>query len=1099
MKRTTIKKCFSVLAAATSLSLVCTSVNAQELGDKVQNTSVPENEPSQNLLRNPSFEDGMEPWNGSSHGTSTKNPCPDESCGPTHYHLDGGWIGQVTKVPYTGYYKVSTWLAAGGEDTNVYFGANNNTAGERHGMTIDAGEEYGRYEQQVWLNQQDEIDVFVLAKAADWVNGDNFCLEYNTARYPNLAVDPQFDSGKGIWETTADVSVGEGQAVLASASDAVSQTIKIPMDGSYYAEAELYGADGATVTFQGQTSEPVYGDQTIKLCADSLAKDEEAVIRISGKAVVKKVTVRYDLSKIQNDNAPEISDFKVSGEAIAGQVLEATYEYKDLDGHPQGPTIFRWMLADSADGQYKVLEESEDKYLTVKKEWEDQYLKLETTVRDQYEKEGNTVVSDPIGPVNVNLAQNIEASQEMTVERDGYYDFSAKIAGTGKVSICLLDEEEKIIAQSSVTAGEEYQTVSMKAIPLEYRQKVSFCLQGAAAGSCRIDDVRLIRNREKGMPSFNSIVGLEVSPAAFETDVDLINRVVTLSYLYGDKVSALRTKNVTLSQGASADIKAGDKLDLTKPVSVTVTGKEGNKAKWKIRAVHKQKKVKLSSSNKYLQDTFNWAAHKLDQFVMTGKSGVVNKDENRPDGDGSGTVDYIPSYWAGYYDRTAFYSRDFVHQAAGAQIAGLSEENYTMFETFAKECTKNRKYYTVWALNFDGTPHTIDYHGDDNFVREVPAQFELVEKAYQQYLWSGDKRYIENEDLFRFYTNVMTKYVDLHDTNKNGIAEGTGGGIFEGTASYNERSSEPLLEAGDAIGSQYQATLAYAGILEAKADILEEGKATKAKKAKAAKYRAQSKEWYQKAAELKTYFNQEWSVADGNKDSYARGLSTDGKTKYTGFGKENSWFLPMKRITNPGKRNNSYMDMILENLGDGIGTTDTAPSNLEAYTYIPDMLFPYNRSNDAWKWMKYITSVKDEPHERPSQGTNGDYPEISFTFVSHVTEGMMGIEPDAGRSFLATSPRLPDEVSDVTAEYIDIGDYDLELTHNSNLSSKLTNHSKQSITWEARFYGNHKYIKTGNKYVKAKHKKLNGVTVSYVSVKVKAGASMRAKVADKKK
>lgn len=567
----------------------------------------------------------------------------------------------------------------------------------------------------------------------------------------------------------------------------------------------------------------------------------------------------------------------------------------------------------------------------------------------------------------------------------------------------------------------------------------------------------------------------ETSPKALETVIDRENKEVRLQYMFGEDLSAVSVDRIVVSAEASASVKEGDVLNLTSPQKITVIANDGSDNVWTVRVETKDKRVRMYSSNQYLEDTFNWAANKLDQFVMTGKHGAVNKDENRPDG--TGEADYMPSYWAGYYDRTAFYSRDFVHQAVGGQIAGLKEENYTMFETFAKECTEARKYYTVWAPNFDGTPHTIDYKNDNNFVREVPAQFELVEKAYKQYLWSGDERYIQNEALFDFYTNVMTKYVELHDTNGNGIAEGTGGGIFQGTASYNERGGEPLLEAGDAVGSQYQATLAYAGILKARGD------------------EAGAQNWYKKAAELKRYFNEEWSVIDGDENTYARGGSTDGSTKYSGFGKENSWFIPMKLITEPGERNDAYIDFILGNLGDGIGTSPTAPTNLEAYTYIPDMLFLYNRNEDAWKWMKYITSIKDQPHERPSQGTNGDYPEISFTFVSHTIEGMMGVEPDAGEDFVATSPRLPQEIPDATVKYMSIGDYELSLTHTGNTESEMTNHSEKDITWEARFYGEHNFIQCGSKIMPAQQKEINGETVSYITATVNAGASVDAKVA----
>ncbi len=54
--------------------------------------------------------------------------------------------------------------------------------------------------------------------------------------------------------------------------------------------------------------------------------------------------------------------------------------------------------------------------------------------------------------------------------------------------------------------------------------------------------------------------------------------------------------------------------------------------------------------------------------------------------------------------------------------------------------------------------------------------------------------------------------------------------------------------------------------------------------------------------------------------------------------KENSWFMPMKLITEPGERNDKYLDFISEQLGNGIGDKNApnAPKNIEAYTYIPD-------------------------------------------------------------------------------------------------------------------------------------------------------------------
>lgn len=486
-----------------------------------------------------------------------------------------------------------------------------------------------------------------------------------------------------------------------------------------------------------------------------------------------------------------------------------------------------------------------------------------------------------------------------------------------------------------------------------------------------------------------------------------------------------------------------------------------------------KKKVRLHSSNKYLEKTFRWAVEKQQQFVMTGKQGITNKDETHPEGDHTGLHDYIPSYWSGYYDRTAFYSRDFVHQAAGAHMTGLDEENFSMFRTFAKGATKERKWYTPWAFNFDGTPHTIDFKNDEYFVREVPVQFELVEKAYRQYLWSGDERYITDDDLWNFYTKVMTDFIAIHDSNKNGVAQGTGGGIFDGTCSYNERSGEPLLESGDSIGSQYQATLAYAAMME------------KRENADAAE------KWYEKAKELKAYFNNVWSVTDNMKSGYVRAWGINGE-RYSDFAMENTWFMPLKMITEPGKRNEQYIAFILENLGDGIGTAPLAPDNLESYTYIPDMLFLYHKNDEAWKWMKYITLLKDQPHERPSQGTNGDYPEISFTFVSQVIEAMMGIEPNAPDYRIATAPRLPEEIKDIKAEHIIVGDTEFTVSYKGNMLASLTNVCGKSFVWEVGFYGEHPFIQIDEKQIAAKQKKINGAAVSYTSLDINPGETITA-------
>jgi hypothetical protein len=477
----------------------------------------------------------------------------------------------------------------------------------------------------------------------------------------------------------------------------------------------------------------------------------------------------------------------------------------------------------------------------------------------------------------------------------------------------------------------------------------------------------------------------------------------------------------------------------------------------------------LASDNAILEEGFNWAVHKANQFVVTGQKVPFEKWEGHP---AIKQITAQPAYWAGYFDRSAYYSRDFAHQASGAQLVGLAEENFRMFEAFAKASTSARAWYSYWAINFDNrTPLGIDYRNDANFVREVPAQFELVEKAYKQYLWSGDERYLGSE-MMAFYAHAMNEFVALHDSNQNGVAEGdpNGGGIFAGSATYNERGRH-LLESGDSIGSQYQATLAYAGFLRARGDEAGYG------------------EWMQKADALRDYFNRTWSVKAGT-SLYVNALTLN-DVKEADFGKESSWFMPMKLITEPGARNNAYLDFISQNLGNGIGSAN-APRNIEAYTYLPDTFFAFNRADEAFRWMSYILGRRDFPHERAAQGTNGDYPEISFTFVSHTVEGMMGIEPDARLNKLRTIPRLPGAVGEVGLEHLRMGCNGLKVTHTGNTKTAVTNTAgnPNSITWMARFYGTHNTIGVDGVEVPAAHGTLNGEPIRYVGTVVAPGQTV---------
>jgi hypothetical protein len=474
-----------------------------------------------------------------------------------------------------------------------------------------------------------------------------------------------------------------------------------------------------------------------------------------------------------------------------------------------------------------------------------------------------------------------------------------------------------------------------------------------------------------------------------------------------------------------------------------------------------QAEIEISSSCPQLDTFFEWAKAKALSYVMTGKSGPVNRSESY---DGDGDYLYLRCYQAGYPFRSAFYSRDFCHQCAGAHLLGLDEENFSMLKAFAASAEESRKWFPLWSLNFNGSPFILDYKDDGCFVREVPAVFELVQKAYEAYSWTGDKRYLNDDTLLVYYEKAVTEFISSHDSViHNGIAEGSGdGNIFHGTATYNEDMYDrPLLEAGDGLGSQYQAYRAYSELLYAKGKTNE------------------SSRWSEKADSLKRYFDEVWSSPKYGYN-YISGYDKD-KKPYTCFGKEPTWFIALKRLISDNKRGIAFLDFLESSLDD----TDNIPCNIEAVTYLPDVFFPYGRLEEGWHWMKYIMDSVSCSHSVIKTGANGNYPEISYTFISDIVENLAGIVPDAPDNALSATSSLPEEISFLNIKNVKMGGhlFDISLKENKSVCLYHT-YGRNPLHFQCRFYGNHPVVIVNGRKIKSDVTVYYGKKISSVTVDV---------------
>jgi hypothetical protein len=432
--------------------------------------------------------------------------------------------------------------------------------------------------------------------------------------------------------------------------------------------------------------------------------------------------------------------------------------------------------------------------------------------------------------------------------------------------------------------------------------------------------------------------------------------------------------------------------------------------------------LKVTSSNKTLNDGFNWAKDMALSYVKTGKDGN------------------IACYEAALSGRNAFCIRDIEHMSLGAHFLGLDKENLNMMKAFAGTATAEFDYVPAWHIDFKGK---IWERG-----HQVPTVFDAIWTANKQYLWTGNREWIDNPTLFNFYKNSVTNYISKHDKHipGNGIADAPGVDGWSNTATYNEGSVDKFKEAGDGIGMQYQGFKSYSEILRARGDI------------------AGSDSYMAKANDILNMFRTNfWSGT-----TYYRGRRN--LTSYSaGYGRENSFLMPATEMTEPGKRTTDYLQFIYDNCADDNG---------EAKTYLPEAFYPYGEREKGWYWLKW------------NYNSRWNYPEISYTSISSTIHWLMGVSADAPANFVMTLPQLPSEITWIEADNVLIGSKKVKVRHDNNTKTTLTNKSGATINWEARFYGNFPQLYVDGKSVTATVWNLRGKTVSSVYPAVAAGKNV---------
>lgn len=138
--------------------------------------------------------------------------------------------------------------------------------------------------------------------------------------------------------------------------------------------------------------------------------------------------------------------------------------------------------------------------------------------------------------------------------------------------------------------------------------------------------------------------------------------------------------------------------------------------------------------------------------------------------------------------------------------------------------------------------------------------------------------------------------------------------------------------------------------------------------------------------------------------------------------------------------------------------------------------FKYNRPERGWAMMNNIY-----------EDARRNYPEISFVLVQNCIAGIMGVDAFAPQNLVMTTPELPGEINWVEVDSLKIGGQYVDLKHEKNYKTTLTNKSDNPMNWNAGFYGYYSSLLYNGEIVPAAQTFLNGCERSFIETTVNPG------------
>ena len=460
---------------------------------------------------------------------------------------------------------------------------------------------------------------------------------------------------------------------------------------------------------------------------------------------------------------------------------------------------------------------------------------------------------------------------------------------------------------------------------------------------------------------------------------------------FGPKNHTQPGKHRSSLQAARLELRDGVLIcDRNKPFPLALKPPSGFRP-----AVPAAGSIAFESSDAKLNAAFAWAKAQAMDYVFP----------DAAHGDPAGDW-----YEAALPSRFAFCMRDVSHQATGAQALGLAAFNANMLGKFARGISPARDFCSYWEIDKWDRPAPVDYKNDRDFWYNLTANFDVLDACWRQFLWTGNRAFVDNPAFLDFYRLTVNDYIGAWDKNGDGIPEHRPEYGSRGLGGYDEGPySEKGLYASDLIAAMARAFESYAAVLEVRGETA----AVAGLRRRSERLRAMyEKEWWSET--LKKY-------ADGRT---AGGGLVFQDLVWNGVFPLYFGFLPA------GPRREATLRRI----------RDAAPEGIEIESYLPEIFYRYGEDEAAYR---EILALSDPAKKRR------EYPEVPFALVGAVATGLMGLEPDARTRTVSTMSRLTEETAWAELRRVPVFDAVVSVRHEGRRTSSFSVLSGGSVEWRA--------------------------------------------------